>query len=272
MARVDLPESSVKARRRRRRTLLLWGSVALLVVVCGGVLWLANAEFLRIKTIETTGAKTVAAEALQADVKKYIVGEYLNLFPKNNIFLYPKEEITEGLITAHPTLKSVVVKAENFSTISVTALDREPRALWCGVQATSSEPCLLLDEDGVAYAVAPEFSDNPYKKYFGALSGEYVPQQFLKPDSFHSLSALVDAIAQSRPEDAVRSVFVDERNDVHIVFANGFALLLALQDEGGEVFERFTLALTAEPFKSHTLPEFEYLDLRFGDKLYYKLK
>ena len=33
-----------------------------------------------------------------------------------------------------------------------------------------------------------------------------------------------------------------------------------------------TLALEAEPFKGHALSDFEYLDLRFGDRLYYKLK
>ena len=132
MARVILPESSIKARRLRRRAILLWGSAVTLLLLCGGGVWLANASFLRIKTIEAVGAKTVAAEALTAQVERQITGSYLSIFPKDNIFLYPKKTIVAQLLTAYPTLKNVSVRAENFSTISITALDREPRALWCG--------------------------------------------------------------------------------------------------------------------------------------------
>lgn len=272
MARVVLPESSIKARRRRRRTLFSVGICIFFIALCGALLWLANASFLRIKTITIAGAKTVAAAAVEAEVKKELVGSYLFIFPKNNIFLYPKETIKAGLLAANPTLKTVEVRVENFSTISVLALDREPRALWCGEAANSPVPCVLLDEDGVAYAGAPDFSDNPYKKYFGKLSQQQLPQHFLTPEEFHSLAALIDAIAQNQAGQEITSVFVDGERDVRISFANGFALLFALEDDGGEVFERFTLALTSEPFKTHALAEFEYLDLRFGDKLYYKLK
>ena len=56
------------------------------------------------------------------------------------------------------------------------------------------------------------------------------------------------------------------------MFASGFVLKFALSDAGGDVFERFSLALAAEPFLGRSLSDFLYLDLRFGDKLYYKLK
>jgi len=46
----------------------------------------------------------------------------------------------------------------------------------------------------------------------------------------------------------------------------------AVADAAGDTFERFSLALGAGPFLEHPLSDFAYLDLRFGDKLYYKLK
>ena len=48
--------------------------------------------------------------------------------------------------------------------------------------------------------------------------------------------------------------------------------MFALGDDGGDVFDRFSLALQSDLFKKHALSDFDYLDLRFGDKLYYKLK
>ena len=272
MARVVLPESSIKARRRRRRAIILWGSGLLVLVMCGVLVWLANASFLRITAVTVSEVKTVAAAAIEGEVQNEIKGYYFNIFRKDNIFLYPKERIKQKILAGHSTLKHVEVRAENFSTIHISALDREPRALWCGEHIATSTSCLLLDEDGIAYAEAPEFSDNPYKKYFGGVPGQQWPWQFLDSNFFRSLAALVDAIAQHQAGEKIASVLVDSKGDVRLSFENSFTLLFVLKDDGGEVFERFTLALTAEPFKNHTLTEFEYLDLRFGDKLYYKLR
>ena len=69
----------------------------------------------------------------------------------------------------------------------------------------------------------------------------------------------------------VVSVVVDEHHDVYVRFENNFTLMFNLRDNSGDVYERFVLAQTAEPFKNHNLSDFEYLDLRFGDRLYYKV-
>ena len=84
--------------------------------------------------------------------------------------------------------------------------------------------------------------------------------------------ALVDAVIQKLSGEVLADVSINADNDVGMRFAGGFVLKFALHEERGDTFERLTLALTAEPFVSHKLVEFEYLDLRFGYKLYYKLR
>ena len=98
-----------------------------------------------------------------------------------------------------------------------------------------------------------------------------MPWQYLTPSTFRSLAALVAAVAK-KSNEPVQTVSVDDNKDVHMTFANGFVLLVSLNDDTGDTFERFSLALGAAPFTQHTLGDFQYLDLRFGDKLYYKLK
>ena len=99
-----------------------------------------------------------------------------------------------------------------------------------------------------------------------------MPEQYLAPGAFNSLSALIDAIAQNQPQDVITSVEVDSSNDVHVGFASGFMLLFPLSADGGDVYNRFILALQSDVFAGRTIADFEYLDLRFGNKLYYKLK
>ncbi|HUD02971.1 MAG TPA: hypothetical protein VMR46_03080 [Candidatus Paceibacterota bacterium] len=296
MARVDLPASKVRARRHRR-----WGVFSALIIICllalfGGLVWLSHASFLRITAVQVSGTQTLSDTEVQATVQNQLAGSYWHLFAKNNIFLYPKATITNTLVTSMPVIASAEVRTVDFHTIGVFLIERQPKALWCPdtdkiVQtgsaatstladtATSTPPekdtsgCLLLDQNGVAYAPAGfAAGGGAYKRYYGAITGSALPEQYLAPGAFSSLSALVDALAQNQSQDAITSVEVDSNNDVHVGFVSGFMLLFPLSADGGDVYNRFMLALQSDVFAGHTIADFQYLDLRFGDKLYYKLK
>lgn len=268
MARVELPESKLKARRRRARLRigLLLGVVG--VVLAGGVVVLAHAAVVRISTIGVFGAQTIASSTIVAQVQEALDGSYLWLIPRDTIFVYPKRAIAVELLKTYPTLSSAEVHAIDFHTIAVAVVERQPRALWCS--ATGS--CFFMDENGVIYAPAPTFSAPVYTEYYGTAAGYTLPKQFLTAADFAALAALVDAIVQKLPDEQLSGVVVDGNPDVQLRFADGFTLHFALHDQGGDVFERFSLVLTSDVLRGHTFAQLEYLDLRFGDKLYYKLK
>ncbi len=279
MARVDLPQSKVRAKRRKQRYIVAAIVFFTALLVFSGLVWLSRAAFLRITSIQVSGEQTVSAASVTEFVQSKISGYKLFVFAKDNIFLYPQSQIQRELPLAMPVVASVRVHAVNFHTIGVDIVERQPKALWCGnSRAASSSECLLLDQSGVAYGpanngfVIADQPDSGYKRYFGALISSSTPPQYLTPDAFTSLGALVDAIAQNQLQDAVESVYVDSSSDVHMGFASGFELLFALSADGGDVYSRFQLALQSDAFAGHTIADFRYLDLRFGDRLYYKLK
>lgn len=289
MARVDLPASRVRAKRRRQQSVLATFIVVALLLVFGGLVWLSHASFLRITAITVSGDQTLSDASVQSVVQSHIMGSYGHLFAKNNIFLYPKSSIETALTTSLPVIASADVQAVNFHTIGVTIIERQPKALWCGVSAPDAQQeststlatfddsgCLLLDQNGVAYAPASPLSmsgqANAYKRYYGQLDGTALPKQYLTPTSFSSLGALVDTIGQNQSQDTITAVLVDQNGDVHVSFASGFTLLFTLSADGGDVYSRFQLALESDAFAGHTIGDFQYLDLRFGDRLYYKVR
>lgn len=267
MARVELPASRLKARKRKRRLRVfafIAGGCALLL---GAAVALSHAPFLLVREVSLSGMETIASSTLRGKALQHLSGSYAFVFPKRNIFLYPKEAIREDLLRLYPALASVDVHAVDFQTIAVNVVERHPRALWC-----EGTRCYLMDENGTVYGDAPTFSEPIYISYSGAASGEGLPKQYLTPSEFQALSALVDAVASHLPEERVQGVSVDGARDVYARFASGFSIYFPLDDQGGDVFERFTLALKSEPLLGRPLSDFLYLDLRFGDKLYYKLK
>lgn len=267
MARVDLPQSRLRARRKRMRKRLAAVCAGGLLVLLAIVVGLSHLPFLQVHAVEVSGTKTLATSTVAGYIEGQISGSYLFVIPKRNIFLYPKHAIADGLLKRFPELRAADVHAGNFHTIAADVVEREPKALWCqGAQ------CYLMDQDGAAYAYAPAGAQSGFVQYLGHTEGASLPHQYLTPETFESLFALVDAVSQKVPDSPVETVEVDAQKDAEATLSNGFVLKFALGDAGGDVFERFALALTSGPFAEHGLGDFQYLDLRFGDKLYYKLK
>lgn len=270
MARVIVVESKLRVRRRKRRlvfVLLGVGAVGIFVAILCGLSWL---PFLRIETITVEGEKTVSQETIERTARERISGGYLHVFAKSNIFLYPRRSIEQDLIARYPTLATVQIKASTFKSIAISVAERSPAALWCGASVASSSACYLIDKDGVIYAPAVVYSSDVYQRYFGG-TGDTLPRQFLPAETFRSLSALLATIAKNHGL-TLDTIFIDEVGDVYATCTNGFTLIFASHEQTGEMLNHFTLALSADVFKTHGLADLEYLDLRFGTKLYYKLK
>lgn len=258
----------MRARRRKRRLIVAASALGICVVLFAGLAFLSQASFLQVTSIAVAGAGAVGSTTIADFARAEMADDYLFVFPKQNIFLYPKSTIAQGLLEKFPTLKTADVHADNFHTVAIAVTERKPVALWCGESAETPEACMLLDENGFAYAPAPEYSGDAFIRFYGTLAT--TSRQYLAPAAFGDLLPLVQAIAQKEPALALSGVAVDAQNDVHVLFAGGTEVRFGLDDK--DTFERFTLVLGAEPFLSRPLSDFEYLDLRFGDRLYYKLK
>jgi hypothetical protein len=276
MARVALPQSKVRARRKKRRIVIASLIIAAVLLAFGGLVWLAHASFMRVSAVDVSGESTLQAADISNAVLTDLSGSYLYLFPKNNIFLYPKSKTEVALTEQMPTIAKVSINAKDFHTLSVTVTERARKALWCGTSVASASACFWLDQDGVAYAAASDLSlsliaSSTYEQYYGVLAGAAL-QHYLDTDQFHALSALVDALQQNQLTNTIQSVEVDGAGDVHVTFADHFVLLFSLSAAGADVYSRFQLVLGSDAFAGHSLADFEYVDLRFGDKIYYKLR
>ena len=267
MARV-VPESKVRARRKRRARVLVVGLSALVLAVTGGLVYLSWRPYLRIQEVRIEGAQTVASSTLEKFIRARLAGTYFGLLPKDNVFIYPKSRIEGNLRESYPLFADVSAAAGGLTSLVIAFAERSPVALWCGASPDAPQSCLYLDESGAAYAQAPAFSGAPYARYYGELSEGALPRQFLSPEAWRSLFALVDAMGKVAGE-AERVRIAD--GEVSAFFED-LTVRFVLSEDAAKIFERFSLALQSAPFSSHALSEFEYLDLRFGDRLYYKLK
>lgn len=271
--RLGLPVSKLRERRRRAARILWVAAAAGVLILAGGVTALFHLPAIQIREVAVAGLEPAVAEEVRAAVERELSGSYLYLFPKRNIFIYPKRAVLSMLDAAFPKLHSVEVGFKRFDAIEVQAQLRNPAALWCGVrqEEEAAAECFFVDEDGFVYAQAPQFGGVVFVRYFGEISGGTPPGvSYLAQGEYRALSALVSALG--RDLQASPEVVEVEGQDVTVRFSEGYALYFGRRDEHAAVLARLALALSSDPLANADREMLSYIDLRFGNRVFYKFK
>lgn len=271
--RIRLKSSQLAKRRRKLRIIKVTAFLFLflsLVVFTG---WLMGFEEVTVQNITIIGNSTVTTESLRLLVNKNIEGKYMFVFPKSSIFIYPRKAVEASVLESFKRIKSTKVSFEDFQSISVTVDERKPEALWCGESISTplkKGNCYFLDEEGFVFAKAPDFSGNAFLRFFGLLnSGNPIGEQFIPQDEFITLSLF----AESLKEISMEPIALDltETGEIIVYVKNGSRILFNRNQNFGTVLSNIESVIESEEFKGR-VDEFEYLDVRFGNKVYYKFK
>lgn len=274
--------------RRRREQLIRQSIVASvsLLIIFGSLVLIARLSIFQIQSVQIQGNSVTASSDIEAQIAKLNAGNYLWVFPKTNVLLYPKQAILT-------TLKKQWFRIETASAelagqwrgeaqLRVHIGERTPMYVWCGASApvvvqagSGSETCLYSDETGYLYAEAASFSGTPYVKLYGGLAANAAPlgAHYLAsstPNAFGSALSFISAIggvdffgASFKP----LALIAKENNEFEVVTAGGTRIFFTLDQDIQRSIEAFRRVVNSENL---TAVPVEYLDLRYGNKVYYK--
>lgn len=265
-----LPPSKLRERRRQARTWRFAALGALAALLLGGAISFFHISAFAVRDVRIAGAATVPASDIERAVREELDGSYLFVLPKRNAFLYSDARVAARLARDFPKLTDIDVSLENFHTIAVSVKERTPSALFCGESISEPPaPCLFMDADGIAYEAAPDFSDNAYVRFYGG--DALVPGgRFLTREAYRPLSALAQAMADEGFSPA--EIEVDAYGDVLLTDVSGASVRFTIRQKPEDVLKALTAARASDALSGKSLEEIEYIDLRFGKRLYYKVR
>jgi hypothetical protein len=272
---------------KKSRKKAFWGKVLVsflgLVAVFAFLAYISRLENLNISEIKISGNKTVETDLLLETIKGEIAGKYLWLFPKTNILIYPQNTIKTTLEDNFKRLKNTSFSIENNKILSVSLDERTAKYMWCGAslpaEEDTAEKCYFLDEEGFIFDEAPYFSGEVYFKFYGAnnLAVENPQGSYFSEQSFSQLIFFKNFLTDLDLKPV--QMLVKEDGDVEIYLSKGSMLsknpkiLLKIDSDFQNVAENLDAALGTEPLKSKIKNKYsflQYIDLRFGNKVYYK--
>ncbi|MDO8513997.1 MAG: hypothetical protein Q7S50_00460 [bacterium] len=270
----------LRARRRRRYALIAFAALILIVVAVYGVSFISYLPRYTIQSISIEGAREVPEELIRRYTETILNDGSYTILSRENIFLYSRTEIEKGLESFLPRIESAHVVAQSVlsTDLHIVVEEREPYALWCLVEGGA---CYLMDKNGFIFSAMASSSPGERTTQYifggsilsstdstGSQQVNPIGQKFI-PAHLPGLLSLLEILGQSgfEPKGAV----VDNDQDFFVSLRKGFTLKASFGQDTNTLTKNLELVLSSDALRGKE-KSIEYIDLRFGNRVYYKLK
>lgn len=273
-------ENPLFAHKKNQRS---WKSYLVLPAMIFGfilIIWgLLAIPWLHVKTIKVEGLVTVYPNEIEQSAWRYIQNPVLGFLPGQHIWLSREEKLSESIMNEFQ-LKTIEV-SRNGRTINIEASERITRAVW-----VTNNQMAFLDSDGIAIR---ELTDLERAEVEQQINTQIAPSQTLQSTVFtiwdldnhpielesqitsSILLSTVEQFDQLLRETAIQpiSYIIENTDEVWLTIKSTLGVDIYVNGVGDAQEQFDNLQLIIEEY-GETVHELEYIDLRFGNRVYVK--
>lgn len=253
----------IAKRRRARKYLSIFLRTAFLVSIFALGVVLVRADFLQVKNFEVLGAETILAEDLKNIALSWTSGNQFFLIPKSNIILLNKNNLANVLVSKFSKVEKVEVNKQFFSQkIELKVTERKGEFLWCSAQ----DGCFNMTKDGLVF----ERTENKNGRivFGGILDGNPLMKNFASAEEMQNYLNLIKTFKNAGFDVSSINIELADRavaglNIGDIIFNPEEKDLISVAEN--------TILLINNIKSKNPSARFQYIDARFGNKIFYKL-
>ncbi|MSU45228.1 MAG: hypothetical protein EXS47_01190 [Candidatus Zambryskibacteria bacterium] len=286
----NLPQREEFLRKKKKKKIIkysiIFGTIVIFIALAS---YISHRPSIRISKIELTGGVLVGEKDLETKTLEYLEGSHIWLFPRGNAFWYPKTALRSYLKDNFKRIDTIETNLKDFHTLSIRITERKPIAIWCkgapnesssflaDVSSTTSSiavdnsACFFIDQNSTIFAPSPIFSGDAYFKYYGLLDidNPIGLEYIASTTKFIEINNFVDSLKSLslRPQ----YVIAKNNDEFSAIISGGGEIFFDTKKPLFSVFENLK-ALLQTTALSKSLNSLDYIDLRYGNKLFYKLK
>jgi len=285
--RVETPErapvnarrtSALKLKRRRLRLVVLGVSLLVVALLVAGVSYVSYLPRYTIQEINVTGAQKVPVASIQSIALGILHPAGRTLLSSANIFVYKPQAIASAITTQFPRVQSAQVTREGLfsTTLTIAVVERSAFGEWCSA-ADTPNTCYLMDATGFIFdqvalgdASSTERVATPYVFYGGldTSDADAIGRSFVSAH-LPGILAFMQNLKEAgyTPEGAA----VQNDLDFSVPLAEGFYVKASFGENPAQLVKNLELILASDELQKNATA-LQYVDLRFGDRVYYRLK
>jgi cell division septal protein FtsQ len=258
---------SLRARRRRVQAFMALGVGVFMSALVYGASYVSYLPQFNVQDVHVTGTNELPARLVESYIDTLFHDGENRLFSNTTVLSYSPARIAEKTSEYFLKTKNVSISRESLLATAITVLveERVPYATWCG----SVGDCYVLDETGFLFAAASTTAPLAESYiFYGGIQGNPLGQEYI-PARFPGAVALLRYLGQAglRPKEFK----ISGDKDFSIGFAEGFQAYASFGQDPADLTANLKLVLASKPLIEKR-DELSYVDLRFGDRVYYKFK
>lgn len=272
----------MKNARQKKRKRAFFAALICLLLLLASLILLARYSKFRIASVEISGNKVVETSDILANVSSSLAGYHFFIFPKNNIALIPEKEIVQNLEQNFNRLTNIKIKLKAGNVLALSMTERTGSYTWCGEgftegQTLAQTECYFADDAGYVFDKAPYFAGDIYFRLFGNLDNTNKKNGYFAQKDFENYITFKKAlenmtlkpIALYHKSDGETEFYLKHENEP----PSAPKIIFNQSDNILKVIENLQSAMNAEPLKTDIKTKYDkllYIDLRFGNKVYFK--
>ncbi len=242
-----------------------------LAAIVGGTVYILNLPALNANKIYVHGAMLISAADVEKEVKDELSGKLWRFMPKSNFFLISSQRIKSNLENKFSSAAEINVEKVFPSSLNVTLKEHLLWGVYCeqnyaGVEA---ESCFYIDGRGVAYEDISEFRGALLPVVYSAKQVK-VGDEVITPSVIQFFEEAKKSSVEVRANLLSLTLSTSTPSDVRLNFSEGWYAIVNMSQSAGEWLDVLKTVLDKDIGDKRN--QLEYIDLRFGNKVFYKYK
>ncbi|HEY4503709.1 MAG TPA: hypothetical protein VJJ28_01205 [Candidatus Paceibacterota bacterium] len=264
------------------------------MIVFVSCLFLMRLSFFNIKNIVIDGIITVSTNDIEEKVLAGLQGQYFSIIPKSNIFLYPKKHIERLITDSFKEIDYVYMKRKDISSLNISIKERMPSAIVCSGFYTDNSSgegnsCYFSDKNAYLYSKVPSSqTSSQLKKYnYYYISDDEneitTGMTFVNKERFEALQDFIDGALRGGifplgiliGDEGEYEMYMENKTNRNSNISSEELPEVTVYFDDKWSFD-FTLSNlltfwknTIDKSKNSNIPVFDYINLRFGNTIYY---
>lgn len=282
----------LKQKKRKLRKYKSIAAVVLLVLLLAGATYVSHHPGLRIQQIIVSDLAYTDRAAVELLIKEELDGRYFGIFAKSNSLFFPRGTIKRRITETFPAVQSVKTDWRGAHVIAVKVTEHTAVARWCDTPVTpaavlthesekevapalpqipqdrSGTQCFAVNDHGMIFAPMSETVTGTMT-FYGKVTADPIRQYYAEKEELQKLLDFARLVR--RLEIVVTEVWTTTGEAYAFVTEPGAHLYVSSRDSVVSVFTNLETVIARDAINKAQFANIAYIDLRFGNRVFYKL-
>lgn len=260
---------SSKTNKKSRKIGIGFYIIGIIIIIAFVIYGLFMSPLFAITSIKINGLGRLPESAISQRLWDQTNKKSLWPLKQKNLLLF-KVKDAEADLMANFNFSKIQIHKKLFNSLSVDIEERPYAFIWQEKDAQGAEQSYYSDSKG--YIIKDSAVNPDDLKKFPVIANDtpnsLIENDYLKIDSnYLTFIFSIKSIAEKNPETVISKFMISqELNTVKVLFQNGLLAYFNIKDDAAKQIDKF-LIVKKEKIKDN-LGSINYVDLRYGDKVY----